>query len=35
MMQLVEYVRMAAIMLYTEVHTPGEADGDKPQPSLH
>lgn len=36
LMQLVEYVRMAAIMLYTEVHTESQqADPESVPPSLH
>jgi len=34
LMQLVEYVRMAAIMLYSEVHTQSQPDADS-APSLH
>jgi uncharacterized protein len=34
LMQLVEYVRMAAIMLYSEVHAPSQPGSDS-TPSLH
>lgn len=35
LMQLVEYARMAAIMLYSETHTDAQPASESPKPSLH